>query len=211
MRSKSCGLLLLGLLLAIIAIGCGEKDVPVLVGASIDWSPDRPLGWDDFKGEVPDEEERGDKSASTFHETGYRYTPTITQTPSGRFRATIQTGSYTTTTTMIQTASWVVPTDKTDALLNHEQRHFDLGEVYRRKLAAALQKLVGEGDTPEEAAQDLQQKVEELTREMKEAESRQQDQYEDDTNNGRDAEKQKEWDDKIDGWMDDPSSAPGPP
>ncbi|MFC2082025.1 DUF922 domain-containing protein [Candidatus Bipolaricaulota bacterium] len=211
MRSKSCGLLLLGLLLAIIAMGCGERGGPVLVGASIDWSPDRPLGWDDFKGEVPGEEERGDKSASTLHETRYRYTPTITQTPSGRYRATIQTGSYTTTTTMIQTGSWVVPTDKTDALLSHEQRHFDLGEVYRRKLAAALQKLEGEGDTPEAADEDLARKAEELRRAMHEAEREQQDRYDQETDHGRNDEKQQEWDDRIEGWLDDPSSAPGPP
>ncbi|MBE0636586.1 hypothetical protein IH601_11375, partial [Candidatus Bipolaricaulota bacterium] len=120
----------------------------------------------------------------------------------------------------VQTGSWVVAGTQTDSLLNHEQRHFDLNEVYRRKLQAALLKLRGEGKTAKEAHEDLERKINETWKKAMDKLNGisavggadrvdgLQDDYDNQTEHGTEAGKQEEWDKKIDEWLKDPSKAP---
>ncbi len=106
--------------------------------------------------------------------------------------------------------SWVLPGHKTAALLNHEQKHFDLNEVYRQLLQEALEKLEGEGDTQRDALKDLNKKVAETTAKFEAEAKKQQERYDTETDHGRNAERQAEWDKRITGWLANPSTAPQP-
>ncbi|MCF6212686.1 MAG: DUF922 domain-containing protein [Flavobacteriaceae bacterium] len=100
--------------------------------AVIPWSKDRKLIWSDFKG-APNEE------VFAYAQTAYK----IEIIPSDVLidsrnnirdykKLSIQTNFYTKN-------SWV--TDKSDYLLAHEQLHFDIAELYARKMRTAFKKL----------------------------------------------------------------------
>ena len=180
---------------------------PVVLSSVVVWSPDRKLKWSDFQGDPPEDPQT--ESAEVW--TGLKYgctTAIPVQSGPKKWRTKVQTTSV--QSEMTQTKSWVVPKDKSDDLLNHEQRHFDLTEVYRRKFEAALKELVGVGDTSKGATEDLYRKIDELYEEIEQERQRQQKRYDDETKHGTDDAKQKEWNDRIDRWLADPGSAPGP-
>ncbi|TFH06940.1 MAG: hypothetical protein E4H08_10290 [Candidatus Atribacteria bacterium] len=185
----------------------------------VEWRQTRRLTWDDFQ--VKENRPAGvDESAQIFSglDLGWRSAP-ATQSGSGHV-ARIQTSSLVVRNVMVQTGSWVVAGTQTDSLLNHEQRHFDLNEVYRRKLQAALLKLRGEGKTAKEAHEDLERKINETWKKAMDKLNGisavggadrvdgLQDDYDNQTEHGTEAGKQEEWDKKIDEWLKDPSKAP---
>lgn len=94
----------------------------------ISWNENRKLSWDDYKG-VPDMDLKA--SAITYCELGFRMSkPTI-------FHKT----KYVVYNNFFPEQSWVKPEFKTDEiLLKHEQGHFDLAQVYAKKLNLSLQK-----------------------------------------------------------------------
>ena len=83
---------------------------------------------------------------------------------------------------------------KTDYLLNHEQRHFDLAESgareFRKKLKQAR-------FTPE----NFQKEVQNITREIDEKYKKLQQQYDKESDHSRNEEKQNEWNQKIDSML----------
>ncbi len=185
-------------------------DIP-LEEAELPWSANRPLTWDDFKGHPPEGAEEGDEAAKIAMGLGYSF-KVRTWKEGGKWKAHLT--EVTTTNTMKRSESWVVPGEKTPALLNHEQKHFDLNEVYRRLLDAALQKLVcnleATGDTEEEAKANLEKKLDEALAPFRKKCEEVQEQYDRETDHGRNAEKQAEWDKRIAGWLADPKTAPQP-
>ncbi|MFH1609338.1 MAG: hypothetical protein ABID40_01745 [Candidatus Bipolaricaulota bacterium] len=184
-----------------------------LAAVELPWSADRPLTWDDFQGDPPEGAEDEDEAAKIAMWLGYSFkTKTWFDKESGKWKAHLT--SVTTNNTMDRSQSWVVPGKKTPALLNHEQKHFDLNEVYRRLLDAALQKLVcnleATGDTEKEAEENLDKKLKDTFDKVNKKCDEVQDQYDKETDHGRDANKQKEWDKNIGDWLADPSKAPQP-
>lgn len=171
------------------------------------WSPDRPLTWDDFKGQPPDNV--GPEAAFIRYRLSYQYRWTVTQDPkTGKWRATVS--SLKVTNTMVRSKSWVDPARKTDELLKHEQGHFDINEVYRRILEQKLKGLVGKGDTAEEAADDLNRKMKTMFDKVWKKAEEVQKQYDNDTEHGQNVQKQRAWEQKIRSWLRDPSKAPQP-
>lgn len=181
--------------------------------AELPWSANRPLTWDDFQGDPPEGAEDRDEAAEIVMWLGYSFqTRTWFDRATRKWKAHLT--SVTTTNTMDRSKSWVVPNQRTPDLLNHEQKHFDLNEVYRGLLDAALQKLVcnleATGDTKEEAEKNLDKKLKETFDKVKKKCDEVQEQYDKETDHGRNADKQKEWDKKIGDWLADPSKAPQP-
>ncbi|MBC7093410.1 GYD domain-containing protein [Candidatus Bipolaricaulota bacterium] len=171
------------------------------------WSTTRPLTWDDFRGPPP-QDTAGRAQAAQLHLAltySLQYELWFDRA-SGMWRARI--ASLAVTNVMDKTKSWVYPDKKTDVLLNHEQKHFDLGEVYRRVLERSLWRAAGEGATREAAEQDLNTKIGDTSRQILDVHARVQDQYDRETDHGRHAEKQAEWDKRIAEWLADPAKAP---
>ena len=86
------------------------------------WNEHSKLTWNDFRGPVKAATE---ESAAAMH-CGIGFT-TTTGSPGGKLQITVYNTFYT-------NRSWVRPDTKIPELLNHEQGHFDLCEIYTRKL-----------------------------------------------------------------------------
>lgn len=84
------------------------------------WSPDRKLTWDDFK-EV---EKISNNTAISC--SGIEY-----ELYEKEFAVEIKSCFY-------KNKSWVIKGEKTDKLLKHEQGHFNIAELYARKLRKAI-------------------------------------------------------------------------
>ncbi len=175
------------------------------------WSADHPLTWDDFQGEppvVPGEE--GARIAVRFG-FAFEYLPSFDPL-SGRWKAHLT--KVTVTNVMDRSKSWVLPVQKTPELLNHEQKHFDLNEVYRRLAEAELQKhvcrLEAVGATEKDAKENLGGMIGDVLDKFDKKCDEVEDQYDTETDHGRNAEQQAEWDKRIAGWLADPSTAPQP-
>lgn len=170
----------------------------------------RVITWDDFEGTPPEGADKEPEAARIA--IFLKHAPKRVQVWYDR-AARKWKAKYTrveVTNFMDKSQSWVLPGHKTAALLNHEQKHFDLNEVYRQLLQAALEKLEGEGDTQRDALKDLNKKVADTTARFEAEAKRQQERYDTETDHGRNADKQAEWDERIAGWLADPSTSPQP-
>jgi len=101
--------------------------------AEIPWSPER-LTWEVFSGSPAQQTDL--HVAEIFTRYSFGYEMEIQETEAGRYRATIT--SYHVDLVVITENSWVLPGHDTADVLRHEQCHFDLYEVYRRKMELAL-------------------------------------------------------------------------
>ncbi|EDP69808.1 hypothetical protein FBALC1_09762 [Flavobacteriales bacterium ALC-1] len=92
----------------------------------IEWSADRKLTWKDFKGK-PDTINHPNTLAMT--NSGFGYESGISMFKEGKIfvQSVFNTNE-----------SWVVPKGKNDYVLRHEQIHFDITEIYSRKLRKVL-------------------------------------------------------------------------
>jgi hypothetical protein len=89
------------------------------------WKALRPLTWDDFI-----KLEKGKNRFAAESMCGLAYS--VRQEGD---RIIIETEAY-----LIQSGSWVVESKQTKDLLNHEQLHFDIAELWNRKLHKRLRK-----------------------------------------------------------------------
>jgi Bacterial protein of unknown function (DUF922) len=86
---------------------------------------------------------------------------------------------------------------QTPKLLKHEQGHFDISEIWARRLNKKLQGLCGRGKTVKEAEDDLKKEVDKLFDEhFKDLDKMQKD-YDKETEGSRNDAKQTEWNKKI--------------
>lgn len=167
------------------------------------WSADRPIIWSDFWAPPPPDR---DPAAAAAIATALEYQLTAAvERFGGRWRARVATLAV--TAAMERDRSWAVPDLRTPAGLLHEQRHFDLTELYRRLLAHSLQELVASGPSPDAALQNLLAAAEGVFRAVSERQSQAQALYERETDHGRNTARQEEWDQKIAAWL----VAPAPP
>ena len=162
-----------------LATRAGVASLSAQATNPIEWGADRKLKWEDFKG-TPDPSSPKDAVSAVF----------VTHTWNCDYY-----GNFTFTVTAIfePDNSWVKPSAKSDALLGHEQGHFDLAEVYARKLRKALADL-------KDPCKDLQrtgQTIDKLAADNEGDLLKEQKKYDDQTNDGTDAKKQGQWADRI--------------
>ncbi len=178
--------------------------------AELHWDPARPLRWEDFRGEPPPGANReGAQIHLALSWTG----EWEVRFDRGRGLWAAQLVSVATFNTMDRAQSWVLPHAKTAEVLNHEQKHFDLNEVYRRLLDLSLRRLVGgewTGRTREEAEGKLRAHLNAVFQSVSRKCQEIQDQYDRETDYGRNLQKQREWDRIISEWLLDPLRAPQP-
>jgi hypothetical protein len=110
-------LLLQFLLITFLSSGHSHKS-----NSLIDWSADRKLTWDDFKA-------KADKNSPNAALTGTNIKFDFSYSSDKGF-------TYHITCQFDKNSSW--GRVKTDYILSHEQGHFDMAEIYARKLNKAL-------------------------------------------------------------------------
>ena len=87
--------------------------------------------------------------------------------------------------------------EKSVKLLKHEQGHFDISEIWARKLNKKLQGLCGRGKTVKDATDDLQKQVQKAYDESERDRDKMEKDYDKETKGGTDDAKQAEWDKMI--------------
>lgn len=160
--------------------------LPSIVGNSqpkneelIGWSENKKLTWADYKGKV---QSNSDAAASTATYLGLEY----------------NYGSkgfvYKVSCHFSRTKSWGL--HKTDYILAHEQGHFDIAEIFARKLNKELSEYVFNKNSYQE---DLKKIYTDLTNEKDAFQT----QYDAETNHSINKKKQDEWLTKIEGRLND--------
>jgi hypothetical protein len=142
------------------------------------WNEHRKLSWDDFRGAVNAASE--ESAAATHCGIGFR---TAANSTDGKPEIIVYNTFYV-------NKSWVKPDAKISTILDHEQGHFDLCEIYTRKLKARMNNFdFNTGDLK-------QQLLSIYTEVSNEYETRQQ-AYEQETVHGTNTAQQKKWQNMI--------------
>ncbi|MCX7751003.1 MAG: DUF922 domain-containing protein [Candidatus Bipolaricaulota bacterium] len=170
--------------------------------ARLPWSA-RPIAWSDFWAPPPPDRDPA-AAAAIATALEYRLTAGVHQV-GGTWQARVD--SLETSAFMDRDRSWALPDARTPSALRHEQRHFDLAELYRRVLERSLRGLAVTGSTAEAALQNLLALAGEVFRAVSARHSAVQSRYDQETAHGRDAARQAEWDAQIAAWLQEGSPA----
>jgi hypothetical protein len=157
------------LILIIAAFKKTEKDILV-------WKEGRPLTWDDFNGKP----EKRFAAASTH----YDIIKSILKAEAKPMAVTIEAVFF-------RNSSWKKKSWINDQVLAHEQKHFDIVELFARKLRKSI------SETRFKSYTDLVEKVNALYDKNDKEMDIYQDQYDDETDGSMNGEKQRTWEKKI--------------
>ena len=163
-------ILALLILASLISFKTAKEDV------TIPWAKDRKLIWDDFKGK-PDS---GSPNAA-MTDSGFGFS-------SGNYIH--DSVPLTITNCFDKNKSWVKKKQETDELLAHEQCHFDITELFTRKLKKQLLAAKFKNKTFEKAMHDLYEKNSKEWHDY-------QNLYDKETNHSKITDKQLEWEQKV--------------
>lgn len=148
-------------------------------GSDIPWSTSRKLTWPDFKSR-PDNNSVNAALTSSKIIFNYGY-------------GSEKGFTYTIACVFDKNSSW--GKIKTDYILSHEQGHFDIAEIYARKLNKALKAYTFNAST-------VTREVPAIYQQLMKEESAYQNQYDDETNFSRNKEQQAVWLEKIQHQLD---------
>lgn len=135
------------------------------------WSEDRPLTWNDFKGKP----EKRFAAASTSYD----------------ILKEVNKNSVEIKAVFFTQSSWKKTSWINDQVLAHEQKHFDIVELYARKLRKQIK------ETKFTSYEDLKSKMETLYDVNDKAMDKYQDLYDEETDGSMNGDKQREWQAKI--------------
>ena len=138
----------------------------------VPWSYDRKLSWEDFKADTPSE--TADAALTTTY-VGFSYSKTGSRI------------NYNIECKFQKSRSW--GRVKTDYILKHEQGHFDIAEIFSRKLNKEIKEYLAKSRN-HEGLNPIYSKLMSEKREMQE-------EYDSETNHSINKSKQAEWNEKI--------------
>jgi len=165
---------------------------------AIEWRSDRPLSWDDFEAAVPRNAEAV-RVASTASSLAWSYAYEIEWSQRGCSYSIVKLDSV---ARFLPDRSWVRPGHRTDEILEHEQGHFDIAQIYNEQFKAATRNLVGSamkcnGQSERKAARLVESEIARLVGGTYEEVWRQyqlrQESYDSETRHGIDREAQSRW------------------
>ncbi len=145
---------------------------------TIAWSPENKLTWGDFKGKAPSNDRA---AATTASGISYRFS---TMGTSGKVKLDFKVSTF-----FYPNKSWNQPSLCDYLILSHEQLHFDISELYARKMRKRL--------TSGTFTQNVKDEVKLIYKEILEELEEFQDLYDDQTNYSRDIQQQLIWNNKI--------------
>jgi len=146
------------------------------------WNAKRVLQWSDFKG-TPDSLERWAASSTTGISQGYAIDGA----------GVIDKESLTVTAHFYPEYSWVRHKEKSKHLLAHEQTHFDITEVYARKLKDNIAAFTFTSNSLEE--------IKMLYKEIEEERIKTQQLFDKETKHSIDHMKEVQWEFKVGRWL----------
>jgi len=144
----------------------------------VPWSDDIRLNWTDFKGKVPLAEE---SAATTASGISYSYSANLLH---HEVKLDFEVNAY-----FYPKESWYRPKLCDENTLAHEQLHFDITEVFARKMRDKLRRTSFSDDVKAEVRKVYADILKEL--------QTYQERYDWETNFSRNREKQLEWNQKI--------------
>ena len=155
-----------------VHLGYGQEDEVVL------WTPSRKLTWSDFKGRPSNI-----SNAAAITASGITYSFSA-QGTKDRMELDFKVDTH-----FYPDKSWYKPKLANPMILSHEQLHFDISEVYARKLRQILAKTKFTSNAKSE--------VKEIYRNILRELNDYQNQYDSETNFSRDTVQQLIWNKKI--------------
>ena len=147
---------------------------------TISWNVNAPLTWNDFKGEAP---ERARAAATTASGITYRFSTNSTQ------NVDVVEIDFEVSTYFYPNKSWYKPELCDDVILGHEQLHFDISELFARKLRERLKNT--------RFTKNVKTEIKTIYKDVLEELSDFQDNYDEETNYSRNHEQQLIWNEKI--------------
>lgn len=204
--TKSKQRVLLVLITALCCISCVV--VAELEPSHVEWNQSSPVTWDLFQGAPPADASRRTEAAA-IHMTLRWHASYSVSSSNGGATWTGQVSAITVTNTMEPEQSWVVPGKAFDNVLSHERLHFDLNEVYRRKLEVLLMETTSCQATTQQAAIDqlvsaLSQTANAILQQAEEIQKL----YDSETEHSTNASGQARWRSLISQWLLAPLTAP---
>lgn len=166
---------------------------PSLKEDVLEWQEKVPLKWSDFKGQP---QNLGDIAAITSSGISFRFSIKENNQKMTDFNTQVQAHFY-------PKKSWVHKKKSSDHLLAHEQLHFDITELYARK----LRKEIAQMSISQNIKQRLNQRYERINKAMTAVQQT----YDVETNYSRDSIAQSIWKLKIDASLKDFSDYKNPP
>lgn len=142
------------------------------------WNSAKRLTWSDFRGKVPP---ASVPAATTASGISYTYTANLLH---HEVKLDFEVNAY-----FYPNESWYKPEVCTENTLAHEQLHFDISELFARKMRKRLRRTSFSDNVKAEVREIYQEILKEL--------GDFQDQYDWETNFSRNKEKQMEWNKKI--------------
>ena len=140
------------------------------------WMAGKPLSWEDFKGRP----EPRFAAASTSYDIILH----IGNNEGGKVRVYVNSIFF-------KEKSWKKKSWVNDEVLAHEQKHFDIVELFARKFRKTLKEM------KPVKKEELEEKIHELYEINDKALDKYQDQYDDETDGSMNGDKQREWQKKI--------------
>ncbi|HUF72570.1 MAG TPA: hypothetical protein VMR74_06710 [Gammaproteobacteria bacterium] len=197
MRSLRAILLLFPVFLLLFPVFAAAEDATM-----IEWSPARPLAWDDFQGAVPSgaAPERV-AAANTSLSWSYAY-----EVEWSRGTCTFRIMSIESAAGFHPEGSWARPNHRTPDVLLHEQGHFDITRLHYVEFVERTRGLIGDtrecrGSSERRAKRNAESEIARLAGTVYEGVwreyRREQEAYDDETRHGIDTGTQAEWTRRI--------------
>ena len=205
MRTTLIGRAILVVVVIMIAAFGAAAQVP----EHVPWSANRPISWQLFLAPYPQSGYTQAEAAAIHMTLKWSVSYVIDYNrDKGSWYGYIDTSAINVTNTMEPFLSWAAAQGKSPAVLNHEQRHFDLYEVYARKLRILLASPHATGSTTDAVRTALKAQINTTASAVLDMASQMQSLYDDETAHGTNADMQASWAAKIDNWLENPLQAP---
>ena len=170
--------------------------------AAIEWSPDRPLSWADFVGAVPVRAD-AERVAATTASLSWSYQFSLAWSAD---TCTYRIESIDSAALFHPDSSWVRAGHRTDRVLEHEQGHFNITQLYRELFDKETRPMVGgprmcRGNRQQRATrfaeEEIAREVGSIYEDVWQRYRDQQEIYDLETRHGMDSAAQSEWTAKL--------------
>lgn len=145
--------------------------------SKIYWSKDKKVTWNDFKGKPIKS-----SSDAAITDSGFE----LQSSNKGQEHILV----FELHTYFIKNKSWVKPDEKTENLLKHEQGHFDISEIFTRKIHKSIME-------EKFTVKNFNKKLQELNVRNTKETSKYQELYDKETEHSKNEKKQTDWNEKI--------------